>query len=140
MIAECPFCSPEIKKRVLREGKFSFVILSNPRLTKAHLLVIPKKHIQLLAELEVKELEEIFSTLAGLQQEIVQKLAKGCEIRQNYKPYFPNSRTHVNHLHFHLNPREENDELAIGVDKYRKPFYKDLSDNEMNEMTKLFSK
>jgi hypothetical protein len=37
---DCPFCSP--KDRVLKSNKHALVLLSNPRKTAGHFLVMPK--------------------------------------------------------------------------------------------------
>ena len=115
----CPFCTREIKRRALKEGKFAFVLLSTPRVAPGHLLIIPKRHVQRLSELNDREVKEIFKLLGKYQDKILDKLGNGTEIRQNYKPYLENSETHVNHLHFHLVPRKETDEIATRVDIYR---------------------
>ncbi|OGY24335.1 MAG: hypothetical protein A2172_00525 [Candidatus Woykebacteria bacterium RBG_13_40_15] len=126
----CPFCSREIKKRAVEEGSYSFVTLSDPRLAPGHLLIIPSRHIRILSDLRNEEVVEIFKFLSKYQKKILDMLSKGVEIRQNYKPYFKNSRTHVNHLHFHLVPREETDEIAKKLDTKRKSLYKELQLDE----------
>ena len=135
----CPFCSEEVKERALKKGKFAFVLLSNPRIAPGHLLTIPKRHVQKLSELNNSEIKEIFEFLANFQDKILSKLSTGTEIRQNYKPYFGNSKTHVKHFHFHLVPRKETDEIATRVDIYRKPLYKELSEAEKNRILKLLA-
>lgn len=133
----CPFCSQEIKVRAFKEGTLAFVLLSNPRIAPGHLLIIPKRHVQKLSELNNREIKEIFELLANYQDKILNKLGNGTEIRQNYKPYFGNSKTHVNHFHFHLVPRKESDEIATRVDIYRKPLYRDLSEKENQRVLRL---
>lgn len=135
----CVFCSPEIKKRIVQQGKFSFVILSNPRITQGHLLIIPKRHIHKFSELKIRESEEIFKLLGIYQEKVLNKLSKGTEIRQNYRPYKKDSKTHVNHFHFHVLPRDENDEIAKKVDIHRKTLYKDLSEKEHKKLLNLLS-
>lgn len=133
----CVFCSKNIKDRVVEQGKYSFVILSNPRLTPGHILIIPKRHVQVFSNLKEEETLEIFKLLAKYQDLVLKKLAKGTEIRQNFRPYKKDSNTHVNHFHFHILPREEKDALAKGVDKYRKPFYKPLKETERKQVENL---
>ena len=135
----CPFCSEEIKKRAVEESDLSFVLLSDPRVAPGHLLVIPTRHVQTLSELKDEEVKELFKFLAVYQQKILNKLSSGVEVRQNYKPYFKDSRTHVNHLHFHIVPREENDQIAEKVDVHRKPLYQDLSEKEKERVLRLLA-
>jgi diadenosine tetraphosphate (Ap4A) HIT family hydrolase len=135
----CPFCEIGKEKRILKEARLTFVIFSNPRIQPGHLLVIPKRHVEKLIELRSAERKELFDLIAKYQDKILKKLSTGCEVRQNYKPYFPNSRTHVNHLHFHIHPRDQDDEVAVKVDKFRKPLFKDITREEIEKFSKLFS-
>jgi len=123
---------------MLKEGRYAYVIFSNPRLMPGHLLVIPKRHIEgRLEELSKEERDEIMDFLLEFQAKILEKLASGCDIRQNYKPYVKNNTTHVNHLHFHLHPREYGDELHEKADTHRKPLYKDLPEEEKERLFSL---
>ncbi len=135
----CPFCDIIKEERTLKEGKFAYVIFSNPRLMPGHLLVIPKRHVERISELKNDEREEMFNLLIEFQTKILEKLASGCDIRQNFKPYVKNSRTHVDHVHFHLLPREFQDDLYKTVEQYKDPLYKDLSDSEKQKLTNLFN-
>jgi len=135
----CPFCtSAKQEQRILKEGQYAYVIFSNPRLMPGHLLVIPKRHMEgKIKDLSKEERDEIFDLIAEFQSKILEKLASGCDIRQNYKPYVENSRTHVNHLHFHLYPREYKDELHEKADIYRTPLYQDLAQEEKERLFRL---
>lgn len=137
MNQDCAFCtSARTEERILKEGKLAFVIFSNPRLVPGHLLVIPKRHIEgRLQDLTREELAEIFDLLVEFQTKIITKLGSGCDIRQNYKPYFTESLTHVDHMHFHLLPRFLNDELHAS----EKHEYRSLPDEEKVRMWKLLA-
>ena len=136
----CPFCTTVRKEgRMLKEGKYMYVILSNPRLMPGHLLVIPKRHVMRLVELTKEERDELLDLLIEFEEKILQKLFAGCDIRQNYKPYVENNRTSVKHFHFHLQPRNLNDELHQTIDPVHKPLYQDLPAEEKGQMVKLFS-
>lgn len=139
MNATCPFCSNKTKERLIEEGNVAFVIPSNPSLVNGHLLIIPKRHTQKFSDLNKKEIEEIFMFLVKYQNKILEKLSKGTEVRSNYVPYKENSRTHVNHLHFNLFPRDENDEMSKKVDVHRRVFYKDLSKEDLDKLINLFN-
>jgi diadenosine tetraphosphate (Ap4A) HIT family hydrolase len=134
MNKSCPFCTTvPAEERTLKEGRYAYVVLSNPRLMPGHLLVIPKRHIEgRIADLTAEECSEIFQFLAEFQTKILERLASGCDIRQNFKPYVENSRTHVNHMHWHLHPRNLNDELHDKADIHRNPLYSDLPQNELD--------
>ena len=137
----CPFCTTAKQEgRILKDGQYAYVILSNPRLVAGHLLVIPKRHIEgKLQDLSKEEQDEILGFLVEFQAKILEKLASGCEIRQNYKPFIESSRTHVNHLHFHLYPREDKDEIYEKIDSNRDLIFKEISEEEKKRILHLLA-
>ena len=140
MNQECPFCATaREEQRTLKDGKYMYVILSNPRLMPGHLLVIPKRHVMQLVELTKEERDELLDLLIEFEEKILQKLSAGCDLRQHYKPYVENSRTSVKHFHFHLYPRDLNDELHQATDPVQKPLYQDLPEEEKERLSKLFT-
>ena len=150
MNQDCPFCTitkeepPSHKasagqSRILKEGTYMFVIFSNPRLMPGHLLVIPKRHVTRLSEMTEPEKKELLDFLIEFEEKILAKLSAGCDIRQNYKPYAESSRTSVRHFHFHLQPRNLNDELHQIIDPHHKPLFRDLPEEERDRLFKLFT-
>ena len=139
MKEDCPFCTKVKEHGILKEGEYFYVIFSNPRLMPGHLLVIPKRHVTRLSEMMEVEKKEMLDLLVEFEEKILAKLAKGCDIRQNYKPYVPNGRTSVKHFHFHLYPRDLNDEIHQVIDPHQKPLYRDLPDEEKERLFKLFA-
>ncbi|MBI2098070.1 MAG: HIT family protein [Candidatus Wildermuthbacteria bacterium] len=138
MNKDCPFCgSAREEQRTLKEGKYMHVILSNPRLMPGHLLVIPKRHVTRLSEMTKEERNELLDLLIEFEEKILSKLSAGCDIRQNYKPYVSDSRTSIKHFHFHLYPRNLNDELHQATDPVQKPLYQDLPEEEKERLFKL---
>jgi len=133
----CPFCEITKEGRTLKEGEFCYVIFSNPRLIAGHLLVIPKRHVYKLSELNKEEKEEVLNLLTEFQDKIINKLSGGCDIRLNYKPYVKNSQTHVGHMHFHLLPRDFEDELQQKAEKFKDALYKKLTEAEKQKLTEL---
>jgi diadenosine tetraphosphate (Ap4A) HIT family hydrolase len=104
-----------------------------------HLLVIPKRHLEKVSQLNKEEKIEVFDTIIEFQEKILAKFAKGCDIKSNYRPFIPQGRTKVNHLHFHLQPREFEDELYQKSQKFDKELWKDLAEEEIIKLTKLLS-
>ena len=139
MNKDCPFCNESKENRILKERKFTYVIFSNPRLMPCHLLVIPKRHVIKISQLTREEQYEIFDLLIEFQEKILQKVSSGCDIRQNFKPYVKNSRTHVDHVHFHLLPRKLEDELQQQSEQHKNPLYKNLSVEETEKFTSLLN-
>ena len=137
---DCPFCNINSEKtRILEDKQFVRVIFSNPRLMPWHLLIVPKRHVEKLSELNKEEQKELFETIVEFQEKILSKIASGCGIRINYRPFQKQDNLKVNHLHVHLHPRELFDELYEKCQIFEKDVFKDLSPEELNEMLKIFS-
>ena len=97
----CPFCNIQTKRtRIIRKGKHTLVILSNPRLVEGHLLVIPKRHIVKMSELNKEEKEELLDTVIEFQEKIISRFASGCDIRQNYRPFQKEDGIKIDHFIF----------------------------------------
>jgi histidine triad (HIT) family protein len=132
----CVFCNFDlVRSRLIEETKNTFSIFSNPCLVKGHVLVIPKRHVEKLSELSKEERDELIEQAVRLQ-EILLKKFKGCDIRQNYRPFQTESKLKVNHLHVHLQPRELFDELYEKCQIYEGEIFKELSQKDMNKLMK----
>ncbi|HUV72522.1 MAG TPA: HIT family protein [Clostridia bacterium] len=139
-IMDCPFCNLDKKRsRIVKEGKHVLVILSNPRLVDGHLLVIPKRHVEKASELGSKERKELFETVLEFQEKILSKFAAGCDIRQNYRPFQKQGDIKVNHLHFHLLPREFKDELYQKCQIHETEIFRMLTEKEKKRFRLLLS-
>lgn len=132
----CPFCNivnnePE---RIIEEKENVVVLLSNPRLMYGHTLVIPKRHVEKPSQLSKEESNELWETVVEYQEKILDKIAPGCDIRQHYRPFIGQSATKVNHLHVHLQPRENEDELYEKAQIHHEEIFEDLSDEDRKEL------
>ena len=138
---ECCFCNivEEEKQRVFEVREHVVIIFSNPRLMPGHMLVIPKRHVLHLSELSQEERSELFNTAIELQDKILEKVAPGCDIRQNNRPFLPESDVKVNHVHVHLQPRTFEDELFQKCQNNEVDVFQPLLDSEMEEMKKLLT-
>jgi diadenosine tetraphosphate (Ap4A) HIT family hydrolase len=132
---ECPFCNS--KDRVLKENEHARIILSNPRKVPGHFLVIPKRHVEKPWDLEPQELQAIFELIFFVEQRILGKLGTGVDIRQNYRPFLPQNRLKVHHVHFHVIPRSLEDYIYTVSEKYETDLFADLDDLERDEVAKL---
>ena len=138
---DCRFCKIDPKKsKVIKRGKSVYVILSNPRLVDGHLLVIPKKHVEKLSQLDKEERDELIETVIEFQEKILSKFSSGCDMRQNCRPFLKESEVKVDHLHFHLLPREFEDELYKKCQIHEKEVFRMLTEEEMNELSEIFGK
>ncbi len=132
---DCPFCNPH--ERILKENAHAQVILSNPRKVPGHFLVAPKRHIEKPWELKADELQDIFELIYSIEQKIIGKLGDGCDIRQNYRPFVPQSQLKVDHIHFHVIPRSLEDYIYSVSEKYETQLFADLDDTERDAVSKL---
>lgn len=137
----CRFCKIDHKRsKIIREGKNVFVILSNPRLVDGHLLVIPKKHVEKLSQLNKEERDELIDTIIEFQEIILANFSSGCDIRQNCRPFLKESEVKVDHLHIHLLPREFEDELYKKCQIHEKEVFRMLTEEEVKKFNQIFRK
>jgi diadenosine tetraphosphate (Ap4A) HIT family hydrolase len=132
----CSFCNidPE-RSKVIKKFKYVYVIFSNPRLTPGHLLVIPNRHVKRISELKDEELLELFHVM-NLYCDKVLKFAKGYMIKNNYMPFLDEGERKVNHMHFHILPRNFNDKIYMKMIKPGDKLFEYLTDEEYREMLK----
>jgi ATP adenylyltransferase len=137
----CPFCEIDLgKTEVIEESELCFVALSNPRLIVGHLLVIPKRHVERPWELSAKEAAALYEVVIRYQKKIVDLgIATGCDVRQNYRPFIPQGKIKVDHMYFHLLPREPEDEYFEKVQIGERDLWRDLSQTERQKLKKVFS-
>jgi diadenosine tetraphosphate (Ap4A) HIT family hydrolase len=131
----CPFC--DAKDRILKENEHAYVLLSNPRKVPGHFLVIPKRHIEKPWELKNEELTDIFELIFFIEQRIVGELGDGVDIRQNYRPFKKQSKLKVDHVHFHVYPRSDEDYLYQVSEKFETDLFAELDPAEAKAVTKL---
>ncbi len=89
--------------------------------------------------MSVLERQEIFDTILKFQNLILHKSTAGCDIKQHCKPFLPESKVKVNHVHFHLLPREFEDDLYLKAQKGENELWEDLSDQEIQEVMNTLS-
>ena len=137
----CPFCNiAETKYRLLEEGDDFIVILSNPRLMPGHTLVIPKRHILKPTEMSATERKNVFNAILKWQDKITDAFSTGCDVRQNFRPFLKESPIKVNHVHYHLIPREFEDKHYYIVDKNAQTLFEPLSEEERKKIEGIYLK
>lgn len=136
---QCGFCNlTPTRNKVIYDGKTVFVIPSNPRLVVGHLLVIPKRHIEKPSELTAEERTEIFDTVLKYQEKILAKVDQGCDIQENYRPFVEQSETKVDHIHFHLIPRDLNDNIMETYEQFKRGVWQMISKEEVGKTAEIF--
>jgi diadenosine tetraphosphate (Ap4A) HIT family hydrolase len=102
----CPFCdTATLQHRLIREEPLYISIISDPSFRQGQCLVIPRRHITTPGELTRDEAAEILLELGRLSTLLDEGYGTG--IMQKYQPAQAENGIKVNHLHFHVFPRVE---------------------------------
>lgn len=111
----CDFCHPtlEMNSRTVRETEHAFSLVSNPSWRDGQTLVVPKRHITEVGELDDKESVEVLRELGRLAKLLDEGYGYG--IAQKYQPTQEENGIKMNHLHFHVFPRFENEKALFPV-------------------------
>src|SRR3989338_6153507 len=110
-------------------------ILSNPYLLVGHCLVIPIEHYECLDEIPNNICIELFFETRNVARLLRERLgASGIDIRHNFRPFLRESQYKVNHLHFHVIPRELDDELYQKSMKHEVGVFKDFNSGLLNDL------
>lgn len=102
---KCPFCKID-KEEILEENDSAAILMSRAPYVKDHLLVIPKKHVVNLSELDSKERDELFR-LVFLAQDKIQKIHGDFSTLYREGDKIGKS---IPHAHFNIVPK-----LVLGV-------------------------
>ena len=132
---ECPFCN--LGDRIIKQNKAAILFLSNPRKVPGHFLVVPKRHIEIPWEINKSELQDIFDLIFFTQKKVLSKLSEGVDVRQNYRPFLKQGGTKVDHVHFHVIPRDNEDNLYEKVERRETPIFENLSSKEHDDMKSI---
>ncbi len=133
---ECVFCS----ETTLNIEKFyedeNFIAIYNIRpVVKGHCLVIPKRHIESMIELNENERKD-FISFSNRAVFIALKYANTNDLDFLLQKG-ENAGQSIKHLHFHIMPRKRNDSLGVNKDKFFQSFaekentVKTLTNDEM---------
>src|ERR1700693_4282820 len=107
---DCPFC--EIIRGTLPsfpvlEDEYSFAFLDERPLFPGHVLLIPKQHLETLADVPAELVGPLFNNAQRLAQALESGLAAhGCFVAINNRV-----SQSVPHLHIHVVPRNKKDGL-----------------------------
>lgn len=139
---DCPFCdlaNDTERTRIIRRNKLTTTFLSNPRLVPGHTLVIPNRHVEKPWELNHEEVIAIFDEIKWVQGQLLDSgLAKGVDTRQHYRPFIPQGKIKIDHVHYHVLPRNPDDEIYQKAMRFEVEMFAPLSVEESSEITRLF--
>ena len=112
----CIFCkiiSNEIPSQKIFEDENTFAFLDINPASKGHALVIPKKHYETLVDVPEEELKQLIVSVKKIAQAILKATkASGFNVLQNNGKV---AGQLVNHIHFHVIPRFENDSIKFSI-------------------------
>ncbi len=138
---DCPFCEPKLgESRVIRSGKLSHMFLSNPRLIKGHTLIVPKRHIEDPRQLTKEEIVDIFEQIKYVENKLIAAgVAGGCDIRQHFRPFIKQNDIKIDHVHFHVLPRNPEDRLYDVSMKHEMALFEQLDAEERANISKILA-
>ena len=131
----CAFC--HLQGEVYFENDLAKAFLSDPRKVKGHFLVTPKRHVEKPWEVTDEELRAVFKLIYKVEQKLIPTLGTGVDIRQNYRPFLEESRLKIDHIHFHVIPRQKLDHIHEVAERYETVLFEKLTDQEREEIEKL---
>lgn len=110
MINDCLFCNLD-KERIIFENIYSYALLDIYPVTKGHTLVIPKRHLLSIDEINQDEFINILETVIKVKRGLIKFLnPDGFNFGINLGEAAGQS---IKHIHFHLIPRYKNDTLSV---------------------------
>lgn len=121
---DCIFCKiikGEIPCEKIYEDKdtLAFLDISPASPKGGHVLVMPKRHCELISDISDSDLVALLKTIKKLSKALL-KYGHGLNIIQNNKKI---AGQYVPHVHFHLIPRFEDD--GVLIEKWPAHKYKD---------------
>lgn len=131
MDKNCIFCkiiNREIPGSILYEDEDFIVIFDKFPSKAGHTLVITKKHIESIYDMDSELASKLFVLVAKVAKELKSVLkCEGLNILQNNGSV---AGQEVNHFHMHVIPRYENDTVKIKWES------KEANDEELKELNK----
>ncbi len=132
----CTFCKVLESKEaaLIYESKHSLSFLDKYPLAEGHALVIPKKHYAAMHELPEEELCDLITHASRVQRKLLETIKpQGIDMRLNYRPYLPEGKLTVHHVHIHLVPRWKNDALFLKALSKETPLRREPSMEELKK-------
>ena len=124
----CVFCkilNGEIPGSKIYENEYCIAILDISQTTKGHTLVIPKRHVENIFDLNSKESKAIMDACVYVANKLKEKL--GVENINLLNNSGTLAGQVVMHFHMHIIPRYENDEFKV-IQPSHEPNFKELEE------------
>ena len=139
----CPFCDQEVLgKQCFFETENEHVIQNKIPIVPGHVLVIPKRHVSSIQELNEDEIKSLFNTV-----KLVSKKIKEHYSEEGFNVAFNDGTCAgqtVPHLHVHILSRKPNDmnpdprNLYYRIEKDREELSKEELRNKVTSLKELF--
>lgn len=104
----CKIANGEIPSFKVYEDEHVFAFLDLNPVTRGHTLVIPKKHVERLSDVNEEDIHNIFTGVKEVAK-IIDKISKDYNIGINQGKL---AFQIINHLHVHIMPRYQGDGLS----------------------------
>ncbi|MHC4266137.1 MAG: HIT family protein [Planctomycetota bacterium] len=122
MVEDCIFCKMvdgEIPVTKIYEDDFVLAFLDIGPLSDGHTLLIPKEHVEKVDQCTPDLLGQVASRLGKIARAVCSAVQAA-----DYNVLCNNGKSagqHVNHLHFHIIPRDSDDDLFPDWPSYKYP-------------------
>ncbi len=134
----CPFCKESVLlTQKLYESETAYVLYSIAASTRGRCLVVPKRHVTSIRQLSDAELTDFFKTVK-LVSEVLEKSLKSAGFNYGLNEGEKAGQT-VEHLHFHIIPRYEQDKLPE-YHLFHREKKEWLTDEELRKQVEEFHK
>ncbi len=135
-MAECIFCEIGKKKipaKVVYEDDKVLAFLDINPLTVGHTLVIPKTHFENIFDAD----EEVMKHMTLVAKELAEKMKEVFHVDgvNLVNASGKDAEQSINHLHFHVIPRREND--GIDFNEWWRTKVKKIEENQLQEIANL---
>ncbi|HIA92286.1 TPA: HIT domain-containing protein [Candidatus Saccharibacteria bacterium] len=111
----CPFDSKDTigPDRIIRVGLTVISFLSDPKITEAHVLVVPRRHVEPPYSFANNETLEREHEISRLRRIMLRTGFDGVDVFQKSRPLVAQGHngTKVDHYHWHVLPSRRGDEL-----------------------------
>ena len=135
--SECPFCN--LKRKVFFQNDLAVAFLSDPRKVKGHFLVTTRRHVTQPWNMTSAELQSVYELIFKVEKALIGKLGTGADIRQNYRPFMEQTRLKVDHIHFHVIPRQLYDRIYDVTEHFDTVLFEKLTPQEEADIQKLIT-
>jgi len=114
-MADCIFCgitAGTTPSEKVNETPTAVVVMDVFPEAEGHCLIIPKKHYVKPSDIPADEFHSLMELVVRVQESVLKSgLGMGTNIIQNYWPYIPQGKYKIDHVHFHVIPRNPGDTL-----------------------------